>query len=175
MSDSLKQNLRDALDKIQEAKDNFVSKYEIAKDEAPEGVSDATIILNNITELLAEAAAKTKVAYEEAGGITGISEKATKKAAELSASAKITYEDVVNSGAGQFAQSSVQSSAEKLSSTKVFQNAKDHALKLKDIAAETFEATYEAKRAEKAEKAEKAATNAKEQEQEDKQEEQVDK
>jgi hypothetical protein len=161
MSNNFTQNLQDAIDKIQEAKENVTGRYEKAKAEAPEGTSDTTVALQSVAQLLGEGAAKAKAAYEEAGGIVGISEKATKRAAELSASAKVVYEDFASSDAGKFASSGVQTSAEKISSTKVFQNAKEHALKLKEIAAETFDATYEAKRAEAlAKRAEKEADDA---------------
>ncbi|MDR2083313.1 MAG: hypothetical protein LBP35_06980 [Candidatus Ancillula trichonymphae] len=150
MSNSFKQNLQDAIDKIQEAKESVMKGYEEAKTKAPEDTSDVVVVLQKTAELLGEGVAKMKLAYDEAGGITGISENATKKAAELSASAKIVYEDIVHSSAGQLASQGVQNSAGKISNTKVFQNARNHALKLKNIATETFEATYEAKQAEKA-------------------------
>jgi hypothetical protein len=159
MTSNFKQNLQDAIDKIQEAKENVTKGYEDAKNQAPEGTSDATVVLQSVAQLLGEGAAKAKAAYDEAGGIVGISEKAAKKAAELSASAKVVYEDFASSDAGKLASSSVQNSAQKLSKTKMFQNAKEHALKLKDIATETFDATYEAKRAQKA-AAEKPAENS---------------
>lgn len=142
------QNLTDAINKLKEAKDGLVKRFEEAKEAAPEDTSDLQVALNQAAELLGEGTAKVKAAYDEAGGAKGISETTVKKAAQVGASAKIIQENVADSEGFKAALNGVKSGASKVQETNFFKNLQEHTLNLKSIAEEAYKETYAQKKSE---------------------------
>jgi hypothetical protein len=141
-----KQFLNNVLGKLGDVQTSLTSRFDEAKKNAPEGTSDVKVVADQIAALVGEGTAKAKATYEELGGINGISENATRKVAEFGATAKVFIETASDSKTGQAAINGIQSGAQKVQDTKFFQGLKEQALHLKEVAVQTYEATYESKK-----------------------------
>jgi CRISPR/Cas system CMR subunit Cmr6 (Cas7 group RAMP superfamily) len=141
------ENITEAINKIKQASEDSKKRFEEIKAEASKNSEEEANNFKVATQLIAEqtaaAAAQAKAAFENAGGIEGISQSAVEGAAKLSANAKTFQEQVANSNTFKTAVGTAKSGASKVASTDFFKNLSDHAAKLKATAEETYKATYE--------------------------------
>jgi hypothetical protein len=103
-------------------------------------------LAHELTRILSEGVAKAKVAYDNAGGIDGISQNTVKKAAEFGANAKVVSENIAESDAFKNAVEAVRVWASKMAETDAVKNLQNKAFALKDVAVSSYVDTYESKK-----------------------------